>query len=46
MDRGSNNERGIVGRTGGGKDNRMDRVAMGRRGRGREGGRRTEWGMA
>lgn len=39
MDRGGNHERGIVGRTGGGEVDRMDGVAMGRRGRCGEGGR-------
>lgn len=46
MDRGGDDEGGIVGRTGGGEEAGMHGVAMRRRGRCREGGRGTQWVMA
>lgn len=39
MDRGGDDERGIVGWTGGGEDDGVDGAVVGRRGRRREGGR-------
>lgn len=46
MDRGGDDERGIMGRTGGGEVDGVDGVAMGRRGRCGAGGRGRQWVVA